>query len=84
VSRPLPQCQFAVQQKCPRSDLRLIETTPIAHLFGCLTCKGVTIITRSEHNRASAEEGERQKFLAATPQQRAMFHAPAKGWRTNA
>lgn len=68
------QCRHHVRGECPRSQLVLIDEHKTHYSFGCLTCKGITIVTRPKWDAYCREEGDREKFMQANKGQKSMFN----------
>jgi hypothetical protein len=78
MSMPLPECRVHLlnPRECQRSQLVLLDELPTHRSWGCLTCKGVTITTRSAFDQHSRELAVEQAGLAArraTERQKAWF-----------
>jgi hypothetical protein len=77
MPKPLPVCRHHVEgAACPQSQTVLLDERPTHLTVGCLTCGGVTIVTRSDFNRHCLEQGIEQQGLElrrATEREKAWF-----------
>lgn len=71
----LPRCAANAKGECPRSDTVLLKEADDYWVFGCLTCKGVRVMTKpSGRERAKMEvKLQRQRQLLAWKRERRYF-----------
>lgn len=73
MSIPLPTCRHHLMGECPKSQLVVIDERKTHYSFGCLTCRGITIITRGEFDSFCLDESNRRNFNMANKEQKSMF-----------
>ena len=79
-----PKCPNFLKKACERNDPVILSDDGDHWQFGCRTCRCGYVVTKARGKLRAQHElvMKRNRELAMTPRDKAVFYAPRKGWAT--